>query len=159
MLERRLVLTVGDRFDRGSIAMHYFPIMIEFLKGDQFAGTSDEAYPVSYKSSVDFDFDSIMIYDSWMGGYGSADEPELFVMTRKSDDSPIWTGGSKDGVDAKITEGDIARVAQLYDARTPECEEAKKGTKNWESTGMRVKIRDGPWVTVPPPNKSNFTRE
>ena len=143
--------------DDGRYAIRYFPIMIDFLKGDQFAGTPEAARSASSKSSVDFDYDSIMIYDSWMGGNGDPDTPNLWVTRRKDNGEGIWMGGSRDGVGASITEGDIARVAQLYDNGTPECRAAQRGRHNW-GTGMRVRVRDGPWAHVDPPNKSNFAK-
>ncbi|KAM3422859.1 hypothetical protein BST61_g341 [Cercospora zeina] len=145
-------------FETGSIAGQYWPIMIDFLKGDQFASTPDERMLASAQSSEDFDYDSIMIYDSYMGGDGQPDEEKKWVIRRRDDESPVWMGGSKDG-HAKITEGDVAAIAHLYDAKTPECEAAKTGENDWSPQGMRVKIRDGPWVAVPPPNKSNFTKK
>lgn len=146
-------------FDEGRYAENYFPLMIDFLKGDQFRYTAEEDRADSYKSSVDFDYDSIMIYDSWMGGYGGPDDPPERWVLKRNDNSGlgVWTGGSKDGVDAKITEGDIARIAQLYDNGTPECQAAKVGTHGW-GTGMRVRIRSGEWTHVDPPNRSNFTK-
>ncbi|PPJ56005.1 hypothetical protein CBER1_03368 [Cercospora berteroae] len=144
-------------FETGKIAGEYWPILIDFLKGDQFASTPDARMIASAQSSEDFDYDSIMIYDSCLGGDGKPDDEEKWVIKRRDDDSPVWTGGSKEG-HAKITEGDIAAIAHLYDARTPQCEAAKTGENDWSPQCMRVKIRDGPWVVVPPPNKSNFTK-
>lgn len=144
-------------FDEARYAMSYFPTMLDFLRGDQFKHTEEEDRAEAAKSSVDFDYDSIMIYDCWMGGWGGPDDRKDWVFSRRDNGEGVWCGGSKDGIDARITEGDIARIAQLYDNGTPECQAAQRGEHGW-GTGIRVKIRDGEWAHVDPPNRSNFTK-
>ncbi|KAF2216353.1 hypothetical protein CERZMDRAFT_116394 [Cercospora zeae-maydis SCOH1-5] len=144
--------------ESGSIAQHYWPSLLSYLRYDQFTSTSGEHVLSSAKSSVDFDYNSIMIYDCFPGEAGDVKDPKTWVLRRLHDDLPFWTGGSMSARNTRITEGDIAAIAHLYDAKTPECEAAKTGKNDWSPQGMRIKIRDGPWVNVPPPNKSNFTK-
>ena len=41
-------------------------------------------------------------------------KPENWVLTRVDNKGPVWQGGSEDPRQVRITEGDVARVAQLY---------------------------------------------
>lgn len=66
-------------------------------------------------------------------------------------------GGNSDVTKAGISEGDVARVAQLYDSKTAACERAKKGDV-WGMTGsgpskLKVKIR-GEEIIVRTPGRS-----
>lgn len=69
----------------------------------------------AYESSTSFDFDSIMIYNSFDFSPAGTDvnDPKAWVLTRK-DGSAVLQGGSTDAAKAVISAGDIARVALLY---------------------------------------------
>ena len=77
-------------------------------------------YMSSFTNSAKFDYDSIMIYDSIRSAptfYGPFKESGPW-MTRKADGQDtgelVWQGGNSDAGKAKLSAGDIARVAQLY---------------------------------------------
>jgi hypothetical protein len=92
-----------------------------------------------------FDYDSIMMYNSHANVMDGLDvsKPENWVLSRKDNGKPVWQGGSEDPAQAKITEGDIARVAQLY----PTPDHSSDGPAMWEkwttykAPKLKVKIR------------------
>ena len=80
----------------------------------------DQTYINNFLHSREFDYDSIMIYDSvktaaMMWG---PHRVSGYVMTRKANGQdtgqPFWQGGNADAGNAQLSAGDIARVAQLY---------------------------------------------
>lgn len=129
-------------------ATDYFPECLPFLPGDRFDKPENADRWEAYEFSQKFDFESIMMYDSTMGRSDKAVAQNQKVMMRKPDKSAIWMGGSKQPGEWSISEGDIARVAMLYDAHTDDCEKAKKGDV-WTKAGaagpapkaLKVKIR------------------
>jgi hypothetical protein len=50
------------------------------------------------------------------GPTGSASQHDVsnWVLTRVDTKGPVWQGGSPDARLVRVTEGDVARVAQLY---------------------------------------------
>lgn len=87
-----------------------------------------------------------MLYDATAGLSDAAKKAGLYVITKADGKTPVWMGGSRSLDDYGISEGDVARVAMLYDAHTPECEKAKKG-EVWKEAGsapkaLKVTIRD-----------------
>lgn len=62
-----------------------------------------------------FDYESIMIYDSTTGAkHGDPKKPKTWVIYRKDNGKPVWTGGNKNPYEAKISGIDVARVKYLY---------------------------------------------
>ena len=57
-------------------------------------------------------------------------------------------GGNPDPGKASISAGDIARIAQLYPSGTEAGEAAKKGDIWGAKQVVRVRVRDGPEITV-----------
>ena len=66
----------------------------------------------TFVTSQAFDFDSIMIYNSYSGSVDE-DDPKKWVLVRKDNKTPVWMGGNEDPTKASVSAGDIARVAQL----------------------------------------------
>lgn len=117
---------------------------MDFIRGDRYHGHANKQVYRQRTFSEQFDFNSIMIYDS----DALADDEEKPVMVRRSDGGLIHAGGNADPGKVTISAGDIARVAMLYDNGTPECRAAQDGG-NWGR--VRVRIRDGLEETVLPP--------
>ncbi|KAK4556223.1 hypothetical protein LTR86_006920 [Recurvomyces mirabilis] len=94
----------------------YFPRALEFVRGNYMLN-SDERWR-NYARSTPFDFDSIMIYDSdAQGKKGATDltsyEWVIYRRDRNAKQRSVWMGGRQDGKGG-ISQGDIARIAQLY---------------------------------------------
>ncbi|GIZ46521.1 hypothetical protein CKM354_000964700 [Cercospora kikuchii] len=113
---------------RGHIAKHYFPEAVDYAMSSTFAEGHDEVALLwqAFDDSVKFDFDSIMIYSSDTG----AIEPGKKVIFRRDNSQAVYMDGSPDPSKAGISEGDIARVAQIYGAKT-EAGEKAKNVKVW----------------------------
>ena len=76
----------------------------------------------THESSVDFDFQSIMMFDSEQDPNADPNDPNAWDMT-SLDGRHLRSGGRL----REITGRDRARIAQLYNNHTPECEKAKIG--------------------------------
>lgn len=104
-----------------------------------------------YVKSTKLDINSIMIYNSNAG----SDNPTSgkgWVIHQKGSEAPVWMGGSKDPAQSKISEGDVARVAQLY----PLPDGGSNGLQNPGAWGpVRVRIRDQFEMEVPPPRRAD----
>lgn len=126
----------------------YFPEALPFLPGDRFDSPEIKDRWEVYEYSQKFDFESIMMYDSYVGRSDAAVARNKKVISKKPDRAELWMGGSRKPGEWSISEGDIARVAMLYDAHTEECQKAKKGDV-WKKAGaagpapkaLKVKIR------------------
>ncbi|KAH9810524.1 hypothetical protein Tdes44962_MAKER10417, partial [Teratosphaeria destructans] len=121
-------------------AQAYLPDALPYIKGNNMADPRFE----TYEASSQFDFDSIMIYNSYPGG-GKVGTSKDWVLTRKSDGSPVWMGGEQDPSKAAISEGDVARVKQLYGGVA-----GQEDSGGWAVSGISVKVR-GEWEMVVPP--------
>ena len=75
-------------------------------------------------------FLGIMLYDSSMGSVDDT-PPHYIIKTREGD--PIIYGGSVNN--PKISEGDVARIAQLYPVDTEQNRRARTGNgrKDWST--------------------------
>lgn len=137
--------------------------MTDFIMEDRRKKEIGEDKVNSFKWSNEFDYDSIMIYSDRQGSVGGKD-----VIRRRNPktnlviEGRIYQGGmssSRDWKNSKPSEGDAARIAQLYDAHTPECEAQKKGTKDWATKGYKAKAEGSKEVYVPPPTRSRARAE
>jgi len=107
----------------------------------------------SYVSGTKFDFSSIMIY----GSFTSTNNPNNnrgWVMWQKVNKQPVWMGGDKDPTKATISEGDVARVAQLYPLPDDGSANLQKANV-WGPVNLRVKIRDDFEMVVGPPRAAD----
>lgn len=131
----------------------YFPSALDWLPSSRFATPTCQEKWSPYTFSTNFDFESIMLYDATSGLSDTARAAGKYSITRK-DKTPIWMGGSRSADGYSVSEGDIARVAMLYDKHDEECEKAKKG-EYWKGVeapkALRVRIRDGFEGVVHPP--------
>ncbi|KXT05419.1 hypothetical protein AC578_11014 [Pseudocercospora eumusae] len=124
------------------LAQRYLPILMDFLRTDQFDFNGAIPYQRRYGNteySEDFDYNSIMLYDSSMGSVDST-APHYIIKARNGD--PITYGGSVSN--PKISEGDVARIAQLYPVDTEQNRRARTGNgrKDWstaEDNNAKVK--------------------
>jgi len=110
-----IVLT-NSSYETEEGAEAYLPRAREFIRGN-FMISSDERWR-NYARSTPFDFDSIMIYDSDTNWKARPGKPGSYLwVIYKSDTNAkqrsVWMGGKRDGTGG-ISQGDIARVAQLY---------------------------------------------
>ncbi|KAI7313889.1 hypothetical protein KC315_g11530 [Hortaea werneckii] len=108
-----------------------------------------------YIMSTKFDAFSIMNYNSWTGSSKpEAKGKEGWVIWQKDGDKALFMGGAEDAIQAKVSEGDVARVAQMYPL-------ADGGSKDLQETGiwgqmaMRVKIRGDLDMVVEPPRQTD----
>jgi hypothetical protein len=68
-------------------------------------------------------------------------KPENWVLTRVDNKGPVWQGGSEDPRQVRITEGDVARVAQLYPKTDGSSSDAMKLDKWGTARGKRLKVK------------------
>ena len=125
------------------VASDYLPAALGFIRG-KLHRLETEKWK-SYKNSQPFDYDSIMIYNSHANIPGNVDgmHPENWVLQRRDNVGPVWQGGSSDPAQAKITEGDVARVAQLYPKDDGSSDQAMM-PGNWgtaKAKRLKVKVR------------------
>ena len=140
-LDTRMLLTCDD----DEIASDYLPAAVAFIPGKQHRLSDEKPKWKGYKYSQLFDYDSIMMYNSHANTPSNVDgmKPENWVLTRVDNKGPVWQGGSEDAKQAKITEGDVARVAQLY----PKTDGSSYGAMALDKWGtargkrLRVKVR------------------
>lgn len=111
-IDERMLLTCND----DEIASDYFPAAVAFIRGKEHRLETEKQKWKGYKYSELFDYDSIMIYNSHANIPSDKDgmKAENWALSKKDNNGPVWQGGSEDATLAKITEGDVARVAQLY---------------------------------------------
>ena len=101
--------------DDDVVTSAYFPAVLPFIRGSELRIASEKAKFLAYVLSTAFDYESIMIYNSHANTplSAKANDPNTWTLSRK-DGGAIWQGGSERATEAKISEGDIARVAQFY---------------------------------------------
>lgn len=111
-LPARMSLTCND----DDIAADYLPAAVAFIKGKDHRIESEKEKWKGYKFSKPFDYDSIMMYNSHANAPEDVDgmKAENWVLTRVDNQGPVWQGGSADVRRVRVSEGDVARVAQLY---------------------------------------------
>lgn len=138
-LDDRMRLTCDD----DQIANEYLPAAVPFVRGGGHRMETEQSKWKYYKYSAPFDYDSIMMYNSLANVPNGLDssKPENWVLTRKDNNKPVWQGGSKDPAQAKISEGDVARVAQLYDKPDGSSDEAAMWDKWGNAKGQRLKVK------------------
>lgn len=152
-LAMRMALVCND----DDIAADYFPSAVAFIKGKDHRIESEKAKWKGYKYSTPFDYDSIMMYNSHAMALEDVDgmKAENWVLTRVDNGGPVWQGGSKDAGEVKISEGDVARVAQLYPKIDGSSYEAMKLGKWGTATGKRIRVKGrGVDVVVEAPRPS-----
>ena len=126
------------RCSRVDLAWKYFPQAANWLPQD--------LHPTA-QLSTQFDYDSIMIYDSKTGRAPGA---EGFPLVTAAGD-PIHLGGNPDPEQAGISDLDIERVVELYSTApvdshsTPGGSPGKRVTKRWWSvpitdTGAETRV-------------------
>lgn len=138
-LATRMSLVCND----DDIAADYFPAAVAFIKGKDHRLESEKQKWKGYKYSTPFDYDSIMMYNSHAMTPEDVDgmKAENWVLTRVDTKGPVWQGGSKDPSQVKITEGDVARVAQLYPKADGSSYEAMKLGKWGTASGKRIRVK------------------
>ena len=98
------------------IASEYLPAAVPFVRAKDHRLASEKRKWKYYKRSGPFDFDNIMIYNSLANSPGNVDgmDPENWVFRRKGKNGgPVWQGGSPKAAEARISEGDAARVCSV----------------------------------------------
>ncbi|KAI5367856.1 Putative peptidase M12A, metallopeptidase, catalytic domain superfamily [Septoria linicola] len=140
---------------RGYIAKHYFPEAVDYAMAISHTEGYDEAAYMyeAFEASAKFDYDSIMIYSSDLGAVA----PGKKIIFRKDNKQAVYMGGDPDVTKAGISEGDVARVAQLYDAKTEAGHRAKRG-EVWGIGGsgpsrLKVKVRSEEIAVVHAPGR------
>jgi hypothetical protein len=138
-LDIRMRLTCSD----DEIANDYLPAAVAFIPGKQHRLTDEKLKFKGYKYSQLFDYDNIMMYNSHANIPSNVDgmKPENWVLTRVDNKGPVWQGGSADATQVKITEGDVARVAQLYPKTDGSSYDAMRFDKWGTAKGERLKVR------------------
>jgi hypothetical protein len=141
--EERMLLAYED----DDVASDYLPASLPFIRGmnHRLETQLPKWKPKAISFSKLFDYDSIMMYNSHANVQDSLNgsKPENWVLSRKDNGKPVWQGGSEDPAQAKITEGDIVRVAQLY----PTPDHSSDGPAMWDKWGtykapkLRVRVR------------------
>ncbi|KAI7354032.1 hypothetical protein KC354_g11271 [Hortaea werneckii] len=108
-----------------------------------------------YVMSTKFDAVSIMNYNSWTGSSKpEAEGKEGWVIWQKDGDKALFMGGAEDAKAAKISEGDVARVAQMYPLPEGVSEDLQK-IGVWGKQAVRVKIRGDLDMIVEPPRQTD----
>nr|OQO19032.1 hypothetical protein B0A51_12936 [Rachicladosporium sp. CCFEE 5018] len=145
--EQRMRLVVNNQ----ALARKYFPNHAAAYTATSLVDPSHEFF-----MSAKFDYDSIMIYSSFQmcssrslppppnaGRHDVGDKPFMVAFpygsTKKSDRFMLYQGGAGDAKDAKVSAGDIARIAQLYPKGTKDGDDAKD-LANW---GPKDLTKDG----------------
>ncbi|OQO05317.1 hypothetical protein B0A48_09085 [Cryoendolithus antarcticus] len=131
--EQRIRLVVNNQ----ALARKYFPNHAAAYTATSLVDPSHEFF-----MSAKLDYDSIMIYSSFQmcssrslppppnpGRHDVGDKPAMvgfpYGSTQKSDRFMLYQGGAGDAKDAKVSAGDIARIAQLYPKGTKDGDDAK----------------------------------
>ncbi|KAI7163914.1 hypothetical protein KC349_g1077 [Hortaea werneckii] len=108
-----------------------------------------------YVMSTKFDAVSIMNYNSWTGSSKpEAKGKEGWVIWQKEGDKALFMGGAEDAKQAKISEGDVARVAQMYPLPEGGSEDLQK-IGVWGKMSVKVKIRGDLYMVVEPPRQTD----
>lgn len=138
-LETRMMLTCND----DEIASDYLPAAVAFIPGKEHRVEAEKQKWKGYKYSQSFDYGSIMMYNSGAMTPGNVDgmKPENWVLTRVDNKGPVWQGGSEDLRQVRITEGDVARVAQLYPKTDGSSSNAMKLDKWRTAKGERLRVK------------------
>ncbi|KAI6898042.1 hypothetical protein KC318_g3924 [Hortaea werneckii] len=110
-----------------------------------------------YVMSTKFDAVSIINYNSWTGSSKpEAKGKEGGVIWQKDRDKALFMGGAEDAKAAKISEGDVARVVQMYPLPEGGSEDLQK-MGIWGQMAMRVKIRGDLDMVAEPPRQTDRT--
>jgi hypothetical protein len=138
-LATRMSLVCND----DDIAADYFPAAVAFIKGKEHRIEGEKQKWRGYKYSQPFDYDSIMMYNSHALAPEDVDgmKAESWVLTRVDTKGPVWQGGSPDARQVKITEGDVARVAQLYPMIVGSSYETMKLDKWGTAKARRIRVK------------------
>jgi hypothetical protein len=138
-IETRVSLTCDD----DEIAVDYLPAAVAFIRGKEHRIETEKEKWRGYRYSQPFDYDSIMMYNSHALTPNNVDgmKPENWVLTRVDNKGPVWQGGSADARQVKITEGDVARVAQLYPKTDGSSYEAMMLGKWGTAKGKRFRVK------------------
>ena len=131
-------LLISGSCSNRKFAEKYFQLATHFMKYDP---SDIRNIEWEYVYSKKFDFKSMIIYDSNAGTAGERDESRVFPMFRK-DGVDVWQGGNRDPGKAKISDGDIARIAQLYPIPKYSGDNADKKKKNQAAMEENVKAMD-----------------
>ena len=108
-----------------------------------------------YVMSTKFDAVSIMNYNSWTGSSKpEAKGKEGWVIWQKDGNKALFMGGAEDAKAAKISEGDVARVAHMYPLPEGGSEDLQK-IGVWGKMSIRVKIRGDLDMVVEPPRQTD----
>ncbi|OQO04361.1 hypothetical protein B0A48_10972 [Cryoendolithus antarcticus] len=93
----------------------YLPSALSFLRPQDVRSKPQRRKWKAYQNSQKFDYDSIMIYDSFSGSPAGTnlDDHKKWVLAKK-DGSAVVQGGDVDAAKAKVSEGDVKAVARLY---------------------------------------------
>ena len=138
-IEDRMLVTCND----DEVASEYLPAAVAFIRGKQHRLETEKSKWKYYKNSGPFDYDSIMIYNSHAHVPSNVDgmKAENWVLQRRDNNGPVWQGGSSDPAQARITEGDVARVAQLYPKDDGSSDDAMKLDKWGTAKAKRLKVK------------------
>ena len=136
-------------------AKDILPTALSFIPGHNMAQmASDDDKWEEYVTSTAFDPVSIMIYNSNSGSSKPFAGKDGWVIWLKEGDKPVYTGGSADPAQASISEGDVARVAQMYPLPDGRSEELMRlGT--WGRKAVKVRMRGEFEMLVEPPKSGS----
>lgn len=117
--KRRLLLTLNNSCKQPSLAEKYFENAVDFIP------LQNSAYP----TSVDFDYGSLMIFDSFRGSI-RPNGPTLWNI-RNDPKTFIYTGGNPDPNRAGPSRMDTERIRALY----PMPQQQGPGAPPWKRSG------------------------
>ncbi|KAK6433743.1 hypothetical protein LTR95_010073 [Oleoguttula sp. CCFEE 5521] len=130
----------------------YLPSALSFLRPQDVRSRPQRRKWKAYQNSQKFDFDSIMIYDSFSGSPAGTNlvDHKKWVLAKK-DGSAVVQGGDVDAAKAKVSEGDVKAVARLYPKAG-----VQEGMGQWDvAMGRRLKVLiRGMEHVVEPPRKA-----
>ncbi|SMR47917.1 unnamed protein product [Zymoseptoria tritici ST99CH_1A5] len=135
-LSQKMALVCHDEY----YAISYFPNAREYISYNP-STSLKESHQIAQNNqhSTSFDYSSIMIYDSDL--CVKTRNANKNVLVRRDNGGEVWMGGGvgADPAKTKVSRGDVARVAMLYESGTEENREAQRGV-GW-GVATRVKVR------------------